>query len=128
MKGDAEGLAALRAGKPVAGVEQSSILAAFAKAAVDLAMPGGGGMLFPDAPAKLAALRAEVRTALGEKALADVCAVIGIFNGITKVADMTGCRLDQATEANNGALAIEVMGLKEWRHGLGVRLTPGAKL
>ena len=65
-------------------------------------VPHGGALLaFADAAlgrdgATLARAREAVRTELGEAALFDAAAVIGGFDGITRIADATGIALEEA--------------------------------
>lgn len=44
--------------------------------------------------ASVAAMRAEIQRDMGAAALLDVSCVIGMFNGINRVADMCGIKLD----------------------------------
>lgn len=122
---NADQLAALRAGEPVPGVEESGLLADMAKDVVaqvrSRAMFGYGGL------ARLNGLRGQAEEKLGQPGLHDVCATIGMFNGITKVADMTGCLLDNGIfKPEVRDVAISALNLQELRGGVGVRLMAGA--
>lgn len=122
---NADQLAALRAGEPVLSVKESGVLADMAKEVVAThrgrAMFGYGGL------ARLNAVRADVEEKLGQAGLHDVCATIGMFNGITKVADMTGCLLDaDVFKPEVRDVAISTLNLQELRGGIGVRLMAGS--
>ena len=65
-----------------------------------------------DAP--LAAARAAVRDELGEAALIDTAAVIGGFDGITRIADATGIPLEPAKAEQTADFRSE-LGLPDQR-------------
>lgn len=89
---------------------------------------------------KLAEIRKLVEAEVAQAGFVDTCAVIGMFNAINKVADMTGCRLDPTffepkawstgygANVSSVALAIEALRLGDLRNGHGVRLTSAASV
>ena len=104
------------------------LLGEFAKAAVEAKRVESTAT--NSAPAasssQLSDLRDRLRAELGEGVLVEASAVVGTFNAITKVADMTGCQLDRMTEEGSaGKLAIETMNLADLANGRGVRLSTG---
>lgn len=103
-------LTPLKAGSPLPEVPQSGLLSEMAKVVVEMVFAmARGEMHFENGSRSinrvlLEKFRGKVRRELGgEAALADVCAVIGMFNGITKVADMCGVRLDEPLEQARGS-------------------------
>ncbi len=66
------------------GIPHSELLGRFAEAAIG-----------PDAEA-LAAIRAELVSALGNDVLVDASAIVATFNAIDRVADATGIPIDEA--------------------------------
>ena len=59
---------------------------------------------------------------LGEAGLVDTCATIGMFNGITKVADMTGCKQDMGFITEVKKDTVDALDLNSWRRAQGVRV------
>lgn len=76
----------------------------------DLLLPFADAVLSFD-EARIAPLRAAIAARLGEAAMLDAAAVIGGFNGITRIADATGIPLEDAKAAETagwrGALGID---------------------
>ena len=70
------------------GVAQGRLLTRFAEAALD------------DDDAALDAARAALRASLGDAALVDTCAVVGLFDAIDRVADATGIPLEEDRAAD----------------------------
>ncbi len=70
------------------GVAQGRLLTRFAEAAL-----GNDG-------AALRAARVELRASLGDAALVDTCAVVGLFDAIDRVADATGIPLEEDKAAD----------------------------
>ena len=64
--------------------------------------------------ALLARVRAAVRDSLGEAALLDAAAVIGGFDGITRIADAIGIPLEQA-KAEQTADFFDALGIGRFR-------------
>lgn len=153
-----EDLQKLLLGEPVPGVPQSDLLAELAKETVALGRqraltgdasldrvqlitigapkPATSALTPAPGPVRtLADMRAQVLEEVGGEGLVDACAVIGMFNAMNKVADMSGVRLDptffEAKSWSPGysafvsvvALAMESLRLSEFRKGEGVRLT-----
>lgn len=83
-------------------------------------VPGGGALLaLVDAAlgqnaATLQQARAAVRTALGEAALLDAGAVIGGFDGITRIADATGIPLEPTKQAQTADF-FDTLGIGRFR-------------
>ncbi|MCX7384736.1 MAG: alkylhydroperoxidase-related (seleno)protein, partial [Alphaproteobacteria bacterium] len=65
----------------------------------DLLLPFADALLSFD-PARIAPLRAAIVARLGEAAMLDAAAVIGGFNGITRIADATGIPLEEGKDAD----------------------------
>lgn len=80
------------------GVPHAGLLLRFADAAVAFDAAG------------MAAVREEVRAALGEAAMIDAAAVVAGFNGITRIADATGIPME----------AQKIADTEEWRVRLGI--------
>lgn len=131
--GEAETLTRLRLGMEIGSIPQSKPLMGLATETVGIVRQR---VLTGDASLdNLAAVRAQVVQELGEPALVDACGVIGMFNGMNKVADMTGVRVDPTlfesrtwsagykAFVSSVALAIDALKLGELRKGNGVRLT-----
>jgi alkylhydroperoxidase family enzyme len=94
-----------------AGVEQGARLLAFTEAV----MSGD--------EAAAARERRAVRVVLSAAAFIDVCAVIGAFNVVDRIADATGIPLDPMLEAMSGDLRQE-LGLARFASAAN---TPGAR-
>jgi hypothetical protein len=56
----------------------------------------------------ISAARNDVLTEMGEAALVDVCAVIGMFDGINKLADMTGCEWDSDEDEVSDGMMVQL--------------------
>ena len=68
------------------GIADAPLLVAFADA-----LAGGDA-------AQLSEVRDQVRSALGEAALVDTCAVAAVFNAVVRIADATGIPLEAYKE------------------------------
>lgn len=75
----------------------------------DLLLPFADAALSGD-ETRLAPIRARITNRLGHAAMLDAAAVIGGFNGITRLADATGIPLEQAKADETAA----------WRTSLGI--------
>lgn len=121
--------------RPIPGVDHSQLLCSMAKETVERQRDIAETGKTTTDTSRLTELRGQLIKEIGEAGFVDACAVIGMFNGITKVADMTGVRLDPnffepktwataySAQVSSVALAIEALGLGKLRNGEGVRLT-----
>ena len=78
------------------GIPQGDLLVAFAEA-VTLA----------DGPAIVAA-RGALQTALGDEALVDAAGIVGMFNGLDRVADATGAPLEDWKAADTAEMRAAI--------------------
>ena len=95
--GDDIDLAALTGGADGdAGVAHGDKLIAFAEAVI------------ADQALEMDAARAVVRTALGDAALVDAAGIIGMFNGLDRVADSTGAPLEDWKAADTADMRAAI--------------------
>lgn len=118
-------VAKLKENAPVPQIPQSGPLAELAREAVaQMRARAATGSWNLD---RIAALRHELVPLLGAAGFGDAATVIGAFNGVTKMADMTGVKSDTASGPDGFApkqAAIDALGLSSWRAGEGVRIMP----
>lgn len=97
--GDDIDLNILTSGEPDnAGIQHSDLLIAFAESVI------------ADDPAAMTAAREAVLQAMGDAALVDAAGIIGMFNGLDRVADATGAQLEdwKAAETADMRAAIGI--------------------
>ena len=95
--GDDINLNILTNGKPDnVSIPHSDLLIALAEA------------VLADDAASTAAARASVQAAMGDKALVDAAGIIGMFNGLDRVADATGAPLEDWKAADTAAMRLNL--------------------
>jgi hypothetical protein len=87
------------------GVPHGDTLIAFAEAAVAYGAPGGEN---PAAAAALDVARQTVLDALGPAALVDAGAVVGLFEGMDRVADATGTPVEEFMVERSAGMRSEL--------------------
>lgn len=90
-----------------AAVPSARLLAAF-PGLVLKGLNGAGGADASGADAAVAGMRGEIASEMGSASLLDVACVIGMFNGINRVADMCGIKMD-ALSAPFAGFVLDVL-------------------
>lgn len=79
-----------------AGIEHSDLLIAFAEA------------VLADNASEMSAARSALQAAMGDDALVDAAGIIGMFNGLDRVADATGAQLEDWKAADTADMRAAI--------------------